>query len=105
VNREQIKALATRGVAARAATLGTRINLDGYDLTAVVSPATPELSLESGGFEKPVDFVVRIAKAILATAPAVGAPVKIEDVTYRVTAIRAHVGPLAQDWVLEVASR
>lgn len=105
MNRSQIAAFSARAVAVRAAALGTTITLDGEDITAVVSHATPDLNLEAGGLESPVDFVVRIAKPDLAEAPAIGAPVVIDGSTYRVTAIRKGVSPLAQDWILEVATR
>jgi hypothetical protein len=105
VNREQVEALAAQGVAVRASALGTTIELDGEDITAVVSLAAPDLNLEAGGFEKPVAFVVRIAKTDLATAPTVGTAVVIDSSTYRITSVHAGDSPLAQDWVLEVSAK
>ena len=102
MNREQIKALATRGVAARAAALGTLVNIDGTDYPAVVSTAAPTMDLEAGGFTSEASFVVRVAKAIMDTPPAKKASVVMDGTTYRVMAVRQSFGALAQEWIIEV---
>lgn len=83
---------------------GSTVTVGGTAYTAVVSTGTPELNLESGGFMKPVDFVVRIRKADLASAPAVKSAVVIGGTTYRLLAVRQAFTALAQEWILEVGT-
>lgn len=78
----------------------------GQSLTikAVVSTGEPELNLESGGFQRPVDFIVRTRKVDMATAPVVRSAVTINSKTYRVLSVREHFSPLAQEWIIEVGT-
>ena len=102
MNAEQIQALTTQGVAARASALGTLVTIDGLDYTAVVSTAAPTLDLEAGGFTSSASFVVRIAKTSMTTPPEKKTAVVIDDITYRVISVRQSFGPLAQEWTIEV---
>ena len=102
MNREQIQALATRGVAARASALGTLVTIDGTDYTAVVSTAVPTMDLEAGGFTSSASYVVRVAKTSMTIPPEKKAAVVIDGTTYRVMAVRQAFGALAQEWIIEV---
>lgn len=69
-----------------------------------VSTGTPELNLESGGYQQPVDFVVRVSKTDMPTAPEVKDPVTIDGKNYRVLSVRQNFSPLAQEWIVEVGN-
>lgn len=69
-----------------------------------VSTGTPELNLESGGFQQPVDYVVRVTKADMPDAPEVKSPVTIQGKNYRVLSVRQNYSPLAQEWIVEVGT-
>ena len=83
---------------------GDVVTLSGAEYTAAVSVGEPELNLETGGYMSPVDFIVRIPIADLATAPAVKSPVVIGGSTYRVMSVRKAFGSLAQEWIIEVST-
>lgn len=83
---------------------GTLYNGAPRIVKAVVSTGTPELNLEAGGFQKPVEFVVRVRKADLCDAPEIKSAVVINTKTYRVLSVREHFSPLAQEWIVEVGN-
>ena len=83
---------------------GSTVTIGGTSYTAAVSTGDPDLNLEAGGFQQPVDFVVRVLKSDLATAPAVKTLVVINAKNYRVLSVRQSFSPLAQEWVIEVGT-
>ena len=85
-------------------TFGTAWNGAPRSFTCAVSTGTPELNLESGGFQQPVDYVVRVAKSDMDCAPEVKSPVTIEGKNYRVLSVRQNYSPLAQEWIVEVGN-
>ncbi len=85
-------------------TYGSTVLFGSTSYTAAVSTGSPELNLESGGFQRPVDFVVRVSKADMATAPAIKSAVTIDSKTYRVLSVRLNYSPLAQEWIVEVGT-
>ena len=97
-----IAAFARRSAAKLAGCFGQTVTIGGTDYTAVVSNGTPTMDLEAGGFRSPVSFVVRVTKTAMATAPAKKTAVVIDGTTYRVVSVRLAVGPLAQEWIIEV---
>jgi hypothetical protein len=85
-------------------TFGTAWNGAPRSFTCAVSTGTPELNLESGGYQQPVDYVVRVSKADMCEAPAVKSPVAIDGKNYRVLSVRQNFSPLAQEWIVEVGN-
>jgi hypothetical protein len=83
---------------------GTAWNGAPRSYTCAVSTGTPELNLESGGFQQPVDYVVRVTKTDMPEPPAVKSAVKIQGKTYRVLSVRLNYSPLAQEWIVEVGN-
>jgi hypothetical protein len=69
-----------------------------------VSTGTPELNLESGGYQQPVDYVVRVTKTDMPEPPEVKSKVTIQGKTYRVLSVRLSYSPLAQEWIVEVGN-
>jgi hypothetical protein len=86
------------------ATYGSSVLFGATSYTAVVSTGSPELNLESGGFQRPVDFVVRVSKVDMPTAPAIKSAVTIDSKIYRVLSVRLNYSPLAQEWIVEVGN-
>jgi hypothetical protein len=85
-------------------TFGEAWNGAPRNFTCAVSTGAPELNLESGGFQSPVDFVVRVTKTDMPEAPALKSAVKIQGKTYRVLSVRFNYSPLAQEWIVEVGN-
>jgi hypothetical protein len=83
---------------------GTLWNGEPRMVRAVVSTGEPELNLEAGGFQKPVEFVLRVRKSDMSEAPEVKSAVVMDGKTYRVLSVREHFSPLAQEWILEVGT-
>tara|TARA_R110000803_G_scaffold2277_5_gene7625 strand:+ start:41 stop:358 length:318 start_codon:yes stop_codon:yes gene_type:complete len=83
---------------------GTAVTIAGVSYTAAVSVGEPELNLETGGYEKPVDFILRLPRTDLSAAPPTSSPVVIENVTYRLLSIRRSFGSLSQEWIMEVGT-
>ena len=86
------------------ATYGSTILFGTKSYTAAVSTGNPSLNLETGGFQQPVDYVVRVTKADMPEAPAVKSAVTIDGKTLRVLSVRQNFSPLAQEWVVEVGT-
>jgi hypothetical protein len=85
-------------------TFGTAWNGAPRSFTCAVSTGTPELNLEAGGYQQPVDYVVRVSKTDMCEAPAVKSPVTIDGKNYRVISVRQNFSPLAQEWIVEVGN-
>lgn len=85
-------------------TFGEAWNGAPRNFTCAVSTGTPELNLESGGYQQPVDFVVRVSKTDVCEAPEVKSPVTIDGKNYRVISVRQNFSPLAQEWIVEVGN-
>jgi hypothetical protein len=85
-------------------TFGEAWNGAPRNFTCAVSTGTPELNLESGGYQQPVDFVVRVSKTDMCEAPEVKSPVTIDGKNYRVISVRQNFSPLAQEWIVEVGN-
>jgi hypothetical protein len=85
-------------------TFGTAWNGAPRTFTCAVSTGTPELNLESGGYQQPVEYVVRVSKTDMCEAPAVKSPVTIDGKNYRVISVRQNFSPLAQEWIVEVGN-
>ena len=85
-------------------TFGVHYNGAPRTVKAVVSTGSPELNLEAGGFQKPVEFVVRVLKTVMPDAPEVKSPATIGGKNYRVLSVREHFSPLAQEWIIEVGT-
>jgi hypothetical protein len=85
-------------------TFGTAWNGAPRTFTCAVSTGTPELNLESGGYQQPVEYVVRVSKTDMCEAPAVKSPVTIDGKNYRVLSVRQNFSPLAQEWIVEVGN-
>jgi hypothetical protein len=83
---------------------GTGWNGAPRSFTCAVSTGTPELNLESGGFQQPVEYVVRVLKSDMPEAPAAKSPVSIDGKNYRVISVRQNYSPLAQEWIVEVGN-
>jgi hypothetical protein len=83
---------------------GAAYNGAPRSFTCAVSTGTPELNLESGGFQQPVDFVVRVSKADMPEAPEIKSAVTIEGKNYRVMSVRQNYSALAQEWIVEVGN-
>ncbi len=83
---------------------GTAWNGAPRSFTCAVSTGTPELNLESGGYQQPVDYVVRVSKTDMPTAPEAKDPVTIDGKNYRVLSVRQNYSPLAQEWIVEVGN-
>jgi len=69
-----------------------------------VSVGTPELNLESGGYQQPVEYVVRVNKTDMPEPPEVKSAVGISGKSYRVLSVRQNHSPLAQEWIVEVGN-
>jgi hypothetical protein len=85
-------------------TFGEAWNGAPRSFTCAVSTGTPELNLESGGFQQPVDYVVRVPKTDMPHPPEVKSAVKIAGKNYRVISVRLNYSPLAQEWIVEVGN-
>lgn len=85
-------------------TFGTTWNGAPRCFQCAVSTGTPELNLESGGFQQPVDFVVRVTKEDMPEPPEVKSPVTLNGKNYRVISVRQNFSPLAQEWIVEVGN-
>jgi hypothetical protein len=83
---------------------GTAYNGAPRSYTCAVSTGTPELNLESGGYQQPVEYVVRVTKTDMPEAPAVKSAVTIDGKNYRVISVRQNYSPLAQEWIVEVGN-
>lgn len=83
---------------------GSTVTIAGTSYTAAVSTGTPELNLESGGFQRPIEYVIRIPKADMATAPALKSAVVVGDRNLRLLSVRQSFNALAQEWILEVGT-
>lgn len=83
---------------------GSSVTFGTSSYTCAVSTGTPELNLESGGFQQPIDYVVRVAKTDMTHAPAVKTLVTINGKNYRVLSVRQNFSPLAQEWIVEVGN-
>ena len=83
---------------------GSPITLNGVDYVAAVSVGTPEYNLETGGFEKPVDFTVRIPRDDMPAPVPTGSPVIIDGKNYRLLSTARSFGALSQEWILEVGT-
>jgi hypothetical protein len=83
---------------------GTAWNGAPRSFTCAVSTGTPELNLESGGYQQPVDYVVRVSKTDMPCAPEAKDPVTIDGKNYRVLSVRQNYSPLAQEWIVEVGN-
>ena len=90
---------------------GSTVTYAGRDYQAVVSTGEPELNLESGGFQSPVEFVVRLRKSDLPESnpfavweqgpPSTKSAITINGKTYYIMAVRQAFSPLAQEYILD----
>ena len=111
MNRAGITAFATAMADTLNALYGSTVTYAGIDYQAVVSTGEPELNLESGGFQSPVEFVVRIRKSDLPEdnpfavwqqgPPSLKSAITINGKTYYIMSVRQAFSPLAQEWILE----
>jgi hypothetical protein len=85
-------------------TFGTTWNGAPRCYSCAVSTGSPELNLESGGFQKPVEFVVRVNKTDMTEAPEIKSAVTIDGKSYRVLSVRLNYSALAQEWIVEVGN-
>jgi len=83
---------------------GSTVTIAGTSYTAAVSTGAPTLNLDAGGFQQPVDYVVRVLKTDMPSAPAVKSLAVINSKNYRVLSVRQSFSPLAQEWIIEVAT-
>jgi len=93
---------------------GSTVTYAGIDYQAVVSTGTPELNLDAGGFQSPVQFVVRIRKSDLPEdnpfqvwqqgPPSPKSAITISGKTYYILAVRQSFSALSQEWILEVGT-
>ena len=114
MNRAGITAFATAMADTLNALYGSTVTYAGTDYQAVVSTGEPELNLEAGGFQSPVEFVVRIRKSDLPEScpfaswqqgpPSTKSDITINCQTFYIMAVREHFSPLAQEWILEVGT-
>lgn len=110
MDSDSLAAFARQSAAKLQGAFGTQVTFglrwDGVPQTlkCAVSTGTPELNLESGGFQQPVDFVVRVTKTDMPEPPEIKSAVTIDGKNYRVLSVRQNFSPLAQEWIVEVGN-
>ena len=93
---------------------GSTVTYSGIDYRAVVTTGTPEFNLEAGGFQSPVQYVVRIRKSDMPEdnpfeiwnqgPPSVKSSIIIGGKTYYIFSVRQSFSALSQEWILEVGT-